>query len=251
MVLLVRRRSTGITMILAGLILSYLLSIPITASLFAQLFQQGYPPLSSTELSRYPADTTMIVVLAGGLDPEAPEYAQDTLHLRTLGRLRYGARLARISNLPVLVSGGIRNTDIDYPPSPREAEVMAQALREEYGIHRVWTETRSRNTWQNAVYSTAILRSLGISRIILVTQAAHMPRAAESFEKQGLEVIPASTLYFPTRLEPGRIGSWLPSAGAIATINFLCHEWLGIWYYRLVLQRRSPPDTQEGSLLRS
>ena len=243
------RRTPGLGLLIISVTLSYSLSIPLTSSILNG-FLQVYPPFAERDLASFPTGSTAIVVLAGGLWPEAPEYEQGTLHPRTLGRLRYGARLARASNLPVLVSGGVRKTNPPHRTSLREAELMAQALVNEYDIRQVRLEANSRNTWENAVNSTALLRKQGIQRVILVTQAAHMVRAAEAFAAQGLAITPAPTLFFSTHLEPEKPSAWLPSPSAVAQINYACHEWLGIWYYRLVLHRTSPP-AQEGSLPRS
>ena len=47
-----------------------------------------------------------IVILGGGVRRHAAEYGGDTLGQLTLERVRYGARVARLTGLPVLVSGG-------------------------------------------------------------------------------------------------------------------------------------------------
>ena len=52
-------------------------------------------------------------------------------------------------------------------------------------------ETGSINTRENALDSYGLLAPRGIRRIILVTSALHMPRAAVAFRKAGFDVIPA------------------------------------------------------------
>jgi len=47
-----------------------------------------------------------IVVLGGGTRRNAPEYGGDTLGALTLERLRYGTVVARVTHLPMLLSGG-------------------------------------------------------------------------------------------------------------------------------------------------
>ena len=52
------------------------------------------------------AHAKAVVILGGGVRRNAPEYGGDTLATLTLERVRYGARVARLTGLPVLVSGG-------------------------------------------------------------------------------------------------------------------------------------------------
>ncbi len=93
-------------------------------------------------------------------------------------RIRYAARLAKASGLPVLTSGGLH-----YGTPPSEARIMAQSLLDDYGVPVRWEEGRSRTTWENARFSAEMLREAGIRRVILVTSAIHMPRSIWSFEK--------------------------------------------------------------------
>lgn len=221
-----RRRRSGTFLLIGGVLLAYLFSIPYTANLLNNLLQR-YPPLTEEALEQ--GRPQAIVVLAGGLYSNAPEYGNDTVDLLTLGRLRYTARLAEQTGLPVLVSGGVKDEDHD----PTEAELMKRVLEEDFDIGGVLTETHSQNTWENAVYSAAILHSMGIDTIVLVTHAVHMPRAVESFRRTGLKIVPAPTLYFsdePTFLE---LQSWLPSAKAVHEVHYALHEWLGRLWYRL------------------
>lgn len=93
------------------------------------------------------------------------------------------------------------------------------------------TETESRNTWENAVYSAALLSERQIDTILLVSTAIHLPRVAMAFQAQGLTVIPALTLFFNDRPKLADPQSWLPSITAVTTIHYACYEWLGrLWY---------------------
>ena len=62
----------------------------------------------------------------------------------------------------------------------------------------LWLDTDSRNTYENAVNSRALLEPKGIKKISLVTSASHMPRAVKLFEAQGFEVTPLPTDYLVT-----------------------------------------------------
>jgi len=205
--------------------LSYGFSIPFTASLLNRSLQPDLPPTEHVLKLQQPG---AIVVLGGGLHPDAPEYGEGkTVHARTLGRVRYAARLARLTGLPVLAAGGRPKADED----PSEAELMKDILEGEFGIPQVLTETTSRDTWENAVNSAALLRERHINTILLVTNAVHLPRAVAAFQAQGLVVIPAPTLFFNDQPHPFDFQSWLPSVTAIAEIHYAGYEWLGQWWY--------------------
>ena len=63
----------------------------------------------------------------------------------------------------------------------------------------VLLERESRNTFENAAYTARLLHAIGKPRIVLVSDRAHLPRAARLFRRAGLEVIgvagvPASSM---------------------------------------------------------
>lgn len=173
-----------------------------------------------------------IVVLGSSLNADAPEYGGDTANERTLVRLRYGAYLARRLDLPLLVSGGK-----PMHASRSEAEVMAGIMEDELGVAVRWRETNSPDTADNARMSAEILQAAGIRRIVLVTQAFHMPRARILFERAGLEVIPGATGF---RALPGgdkySLFDFLPQAAALQNSYYALHEWLGIFWLHVTAE---------------
>ena len=130
-----------------------------------------------------------VVILGGGVRREAVEYGGDTLGRVTLERVRYGAKLARETGLPVLVSGGSVFGD-----TATEASLMRAALEQEFNVPVRWAEDRSRNTHENAQLSAAILKRDGVSRVVLVMHGFDIRRARAEFEAAGLEVVPAPTV---------------------------------------------------------
>jgi uncharacterized SAM-binding protein YcdF (DUF218 family) len=132
-------------------------------------------------------DAKAIVVLAGGSRRYAADYNGDTVSALTLERIRYAARVAKMTGLPVLVSGGAPQR------GAAEADLMRDALEREFGVPVRWVERQSRNTHENAILSAAILRAADIRRIVLVTHGFDMRRATAEFAVQGIEVVPAAT----------------------------------------------------------
>lgn len=206
-------RHAGMALVMFSLLGLAALSLPIVGdSLLASL--ESSPPISRGDLGRAEA----IVILGGGSYHGAPEYGGGTVGEATLERLRYGARLARQSALPLLVTGGS-----PFGGRP-EAEAMREALETDFGVKVRWLETASRDTAENARLSASMLKASGVSRIALVSHGWHLPRAVALFEREGLAVIAA-----PTRFSTGSaslIESLLPGDGLRRSRQAL-HEYLG------------------------
>jgi len=166
----------------AGVTLLLVISMPVVAD-FLTGFVDTSPPLDLARARQAQA----IVILGGGVRRNAPEYGGDTLAALTLERVRYGARVARLTGLPVLVSGG---SVLGGEP---EAVLMRSALESEFGVPVRWVESRSRTTHENAVLSATMLHAEGIDRVILVAHGFDMRRATAEFAAEGMETIGAPT----------------------------------------------------------
>jgi uncharacterized SAM-binding protein YcdF (DUF218 family) len=229
-VLSLKYRRNGCRLLLTALLALYICSIPLTATLLSRAIQ-SYHPLPAQIPSASDTGGRAIVVLAGGISYYAPEYGGDDIALRTLGRLRYAAQLARRSGLPLLVSGG--SSDPDRAASLTEGVMMQRIAQSEFALDNpIWVEDSSRTTRENASNSSRILKAKGINTILLVTQAAHMARAVTAFQRNGMQVIAAPTLFFNEQPDALDINSWIPSAAAIDIVRYVLHEWLGrLWYW--------------------
>ena len=80
-------------------------------------------------------------------------------------------------------------------PSCRAASAEAAATRgcssrDGLDARRILVETRSRNTYENAVYSKELAQPQPGQIWLLVTSANHMPRAVGCFRAVGFDVIP-------------------------------------------------------------
>lgn len=218
--LLKRRRRLGIALIVTSVVSTYVLMQPyVAAALLISLQSEPALPISG-ELPEAQA----VVVLGGDIHPWAQEWGGASLGPLSLQRVRYAASIARRSNLPVLVTGGVTS-----PGSPSLADLLAATLEQEFGVQVRWRESRSRTTRENAELTAGILASEDVHRILLVTHAWHMPRARAAFESAGLEVVPAPTNF---RTWPAlRIHAFFPSANSLQECRWAMHEWLGrAWY---------------------
>ena len=226
--LLVMRRyqRAGKACAVTGLVLLYVVSLPLTSDLLMQWWQ---PDSSLFEQSLMSAEqaSQAIVILGAGRRENAPEFAGDTPSAFALERIRYGVWLARRTQLPLLVSGGL-GTDDRVP----EAELMKQVIEKEYIISVKWLEKQSKNTHENAEFSAKILKAEGIDSIYLVTHAFHMRRSLWSFAKAGLMVVPAPTAFYSESQREISLRHFFPSAISMQRSALVFHEVVGsLWYY--------------------
>ncbi len=90
----------------------------------------------------------------------------------------------------------------------------------------------STNTYENARAVRALVAPKPGDRWLLVTSAAHMPRAVGVFRRQGFPVVPYPVDYRTTR----EAGAWRVSsqpAKNLGLVEAALHEWLGLVAYRL------------------
>ena len=218
-----RFRWAGRALIMTSIVLLLGLSTGAGSRLLVAPLENRSLPVPNPKM----VDAQAIVILGGGRSFAAPEDGErDQPGAQTLARLRHGARLQRLTGLPVLVSGGAPDRG-----GESEAAVMARTLREDFKIPVRWIEDTSENTAQNAAHAATILREAGIDRVLLVTDAIHMPRAMQIFSKTSLAAIPAAT-EFRSR-KPLSAADFIPSAGSLQTSHYALHEWIGMVWYQL------------------
>jgi uncharacterized SAM-binding protein YcdF (DUF218 family) len=213
----------GRAVIILSMAVLFFLCTGIGSDLLVSPLENMTEPLVKSRDTRAQA----IVVLAAGRLEHAAEYGgKDIPDYIALGRLRYAAKLQHETGLPILVSGGNVASD---GAMESKADAMARALREDFHTPVRWIEGASENTAQNAQFSANIFRQDRVHRILLVTDAMHMPRAKLLFAQAGLDVVPAPTLFFGD----GSVGvfDFLPSAEGLRRSNYAIYEWIGLLGY--------------------
>lgn len=183
----------------------------------------------------------VIVLLGGGT--EAADYPRSIAEVNSAGdRILYAGWLYQQGAAPrILLSGG--NLTFSDTRGTTPAQDMQQVLNL-MGIpeEALWMQDKSQNTYEDALYSAQMLKNEGITRIILVTSAMHMPRSVALFEAQGLDVIPAPTDYTVTEKSWQALTRWdpeqmalnlMPSASALNLTTNVLKEHLGMLVYRM------------------
>jgi uncharacterized SAM-binding protein YcdF (DUF218 family) len=220
--LALRRRTprAGHALIAASLGVLLLLSVPVVGEVLSRAADSD-PPL---DLGRLPS-ADVIVVLAGGVrrNPAGGEGAVP--RPETLERLAHGARLARLTGLPLLLSGG------SVEPDESEARVMQRTLKADFALEARWLEQRSRTTRENARETAALLAPLGLRHVLLVTSAIHMRRARAEFAAAGLDAIAAPA--GGTGAIGHGLAAWLPTVTALQCSHDALYELAGELVARL------------------
>jgi uncharacterized SAM-binding protein YcdF (DUF218 family) len=216
-----RRRGAGLALALAGTALLWLLSCHAVAVFLAEALLPQVQPATVVQVAQVQA----IVVLGGGVRPVAPEYGTAQPNTFTLGRLRYGAWLAKRTGKPLAFAGGVGWGAAGTSFAP-EADVVARTWREEFGVAPRWLDDRSRDTRENAAEMRRLLAAEQVNRIALVTDSWHMPRSVLEFERAGFTVLPAPTGFPAAETRP--LLAWLPSADGLGLSRQALRELLGL-----------------------
>ncbi|MCE9553586.1 MAG: YdcF family protein [Planctomycetes bacterium] len=199
--------------------------MPLTSNLALATLEWGYPPGKQAA-----QDVPMIVVLSGGMaygDALVPEsrLANDTVQRCFAAAEIYHAG----SGSKLLLSGGKVNPSNVGPQLADAMKELMERLR--VPADAMLLENTSRSTYENAVESARILKQHHVDKVILVTDAAHLPRATRCFRKQGIEVIPWGCRY---RSRPLQFSPMLfvPHPSAAEGTEAAIHEWAGLaWYW--------------------
>lgn len=201
----------------------------------------GYSPLGNILMlpleQRFPPwDTSRgapdgIVVLGGAINPEI-SLARGVVALNdSAERITVTAELAhRYPNARIVLSGGTSSLN---PNTPREAPIAVKELVALGVAHdRITIDEQSRNTIENAVFSHLLASPKPDERWILVTSAAHMPRAIAVFRAVGFP-IEAYPVDYQTRGRNDVIDLHTSLPRGLEMTDQAIHEWAGLVIYRL------------------
>ena len=220
LVLLKKKPRIGKILLGGSVVLLWALSAPLISLPLIRLIET--PPLDVKATP--PAQA--IVVLGGGRYRNAPEYGADTVNQNSLERVRYAAWLHRHTGVPILTSGGV--------PGSRglsEAQAMKAVLENEYKVPVQWVEQVSRDTFEQASATRAVLVPSNVRRIYLVTHAWHMPRSVDAYTRAGFDVVAAPTGFKGRRVST--IRDLVPSADTLLDSYYFFHEAVGLLWYQI------------------
>jgi uncharacterized SAM-binding protein YcdF (DUF218 family) len=227
--LLLARGRTRIAsgVLVAALGVLWISATPLVAEGLYHNLEARYPPLPLEQVPQ-----AGCVVLLGGVvsPPLAPRV--DTELSDSVDRVYKAAQLYRAGKARmVIVTAGNQPWSL----SPWAEADLVRDLLVEWGVPEdaIFLEGSSRNTRENAIFSKNLIDSINCETSLLVTSAAHMPRAVAAFQAVGVSITPVSTdvRVVDKGLPPAM--DFLPSAAALAMTSEAIREWIGAAVYRM------------------
>jgi len=222
--------------LIAGVVLTWLVrfrKIGITLTTAAALgFVAAW--VAAPLEDRFPRPVTLpnrvdgLIVLGGAVDPTTTASRGLPSLNADAERMTEFVRLAKLYPTAELVfSGG--SGQLDANPNLSEAKV-ARLFFQQQGLDdaRIVFEDRSRDTYENVLFSKALVKPKSGQIWLLVASAQDVPRCIGIFHKLGWQVIPISVAY------KSDLNNWGNFADNLGALNRSTHEWLGLVAYRLV-----------------
>lgn len=172
-------------------------------------------------------------ILLTGMATFDPNISRIEFNDRT-DRLMQAIRLFKnnkIKNL-ILCGGPVTIIGADTLEAP-----LLKNFIESLGIpgDRIFVESKSRNTHENALFIKPILdTTFKNGNFLMISSAAHLTRAVLCFSKAGIKVVPYSTDRYSGPVKYDFDYLFLPSAATLFNWEKLLHEWIGIIEYRLM-----------------
>jgi uncharacterized SAM-binding protein YcdF (DUF218 family) len=236
--LLRKRRGWQMACLVLGLALLWLGGNEwVTGLLLRSLEWQYLPPAELPE-----AD--VILVLEGATRPA--EYPRSTVEIGTNGaRMLHAVWLYQQGKAPLILhSGG----GVPWLREPTDDAAKAEALAGLWHLlgipeEAVLVEVTSQTTHEAALVTKPMLEEHGLGRVLLVTSAAHMPRAVAVFEHEGIAVIPAPADYAVSQAGWQRLWrpDWraqvynlVPRAGNLSATTAALKEYIGLLTYKVL-----------------
>ncbi len=176
-----------------------------------------------------------IIVLGGSIEGGEIIVDRNEVSLRSSAeRITKALEMIRKNpNLPFVFSG---LSGLISPTGIAEADAFRRLIQEQgLGEELAHYENRSRNTYENVLYSKPMILEFGskeesgqLKPWLLITSASHMYRSIKIFKKQGLDVLPMPVDYQTANSLQWTMFDLLDGA---SNWKILTHEIVGLFAY--------------------
>ncbi len=211
-------KPNGRRYLITAIIFLYLFSIPLLLKCFTRLWD-----VETTVNNAGSRKYSCVIVLGGFSGSDSKGNGRFTW---AADRFIIGAQQVTSGKaLHILITGGDGSLVTD---GFREAPWAKQQLKK-LGIadSLILTESKSRNTLENAGFTKAMLDSNKLKPpYLLVTSAFHMRRAKMIFNKKGMDVVPYSCSYL-INSHVFELTDLLPQAAILSNWSFYTKEMVG------------------------
>jgi uncharacterized SAM-binding protein YcdF (DUF218 family) len=173
-----------------------------------------------------------IILLGGGVNASRGDQPNGPIFTSAGARLFVVLELARLfPGARILLSGGVPDLLADNKSYSEAGLTRDLLIRFGIAPERIILEERSRDTFENARESEKLFAGAD-DRWLLVTSAAHMPRAMAAFGTRAAQLIPCCADY--KTQGPADDDRFFGSAAhGWLCADIAAHEWLGLIAYRL------------------
>lgn len=221
------RKRASLALLVLAIVGLWGASMPFVANQLSNALERQVPVAAIADVP----EADVVVLLGGMLGPppaglDAPELSG------SIDRAVHAAHLYRAGKAGhILVTGG----NLPWKQAQTAEGILIADFLADLGIPRdaIVVESASRNTRENAVNTLPILAQQGWTRAILVTSAAHMPRALATFAAVGIDATPAPTDFRGRAVAVESALDFLPDAGSLAATTDVLKEVLGLFVYRM------------------
>ncbi len=206
------------------LLLSFFSTFPVSQFLIRSL-ELEYPPQDKNKLVKYDA----IVVLGGAIN--ILSYYRDIVEM--------GSSSERMTESVILYNHKISDTilftggsGVLFQQDMNEA-FYAKKFFKEFDVPEkdLLFDDKSKNTYENALFSKEILNNYRKNNILLITSAFHMKRATGVFEKQGF-IVKAYPTDYKSLMDTLNWDTFIPSPSYLEISTIALKEWVGILVYK-------------------
>lgn len=215
--------------VLVGLaVVALTLGLPVLPNAFVNHVERSQPAPTEAELQAWVRQSdTQIVVLSGGWFRRTESGYAVEMGSNSWERTWAAVQLWRRIGGSLIFSGA------PLPDGSDSVAAHMATIARQLGVPegRIRIESRSRNTFENLLFTKQQFGLGPEHPIVLVTSALHLPRSVAIARRMGLAVLPYPCDY---RSE-GRLHwrMWLPSNDSYGAFEEVLHEWIGLLSYRL------------------
>lgn len=188
-------------------------------------------------IERFPAwkpvarDPDGIIVLGGAIETDLsadrPSVELNSASERVIAMLELARRYP---NARIVFSGGSANLLPDSAPEAPAARSLMKTFGEPHD--RLLIEDKSRTTYENAIYTKALVSPKPGEQWLLVTSAFHMPRSVGAFRQAGFDVT-AHPVDWRVETGAGVLRPFDRISLGLSMADVAVHEWVGLIAYRI------------------
>jgi uncharacterized SAM-binding protein YcdF (DUF218 family) len=217
-----KKKGTAKVLFVSAILLLLVTSTNYLPAYLAKKLESKYPPLSEAAIKKIQGKVYIHVLGSGYTsNKNIPPNAQ--IGLTALGRLAEGIRVYRLLDSAVIVCSG-NGPDAAKETQAQVTKNAAVAL----GIPAENVlELNTPSTTEEEAKDLATQYGNNI-RLVVATDAIHIPRAMRFFRKAGfVNLVAAPTNFKAAETQEDNFVKWLPSMSNIALTNQVIHEYLG------------------------